>query len=493
MKIKNMCKAFAAAAFVLGFTACADQNYAEFDKGSDVLAIKADKSSIVLDEAAHAETAVSFDWSTGNNGGTGNKIYYTLDLREVGGSHTAQPVFETIQQQQYVYSVEALNTLLTEEWEIAAGEEVTIEATITASGEGFEAQTATTEITAVTYEPVSPTLYIVGSAAPNGWNADNAAEMKRTDNGVFSWEGNLNVGELKFLTTQGQWLPCYCRGAGDGDIVLRTSDDQPDEKWNITEQHYYKVVVNLLSLTVSITQQEGEMPRTENLYLIGNETGWSFWKMDRDLLDPFLFRIGVDFQQGGEFKFGTAEGAWENNFKATVDNAPYTDEHMEFVAGYDPDHKWFLQSSELGAYKICVDIRTGRERMMMKPFTPYETIYLVGDATPNGWDLGNATPMIPDSKFVQTWTGKLGTGELKFSCDKKDDWMGAWFLASHGDAAPTGSKERVLFVDKSNDDFKGQYRDLSVGDIDQKWRISEAGTYTITLDQLHETVTITKN
>lgn len=493
MTIKNIIRTFASVALAMSFTACADQDYTEFDKGSDVLAIKADKESIVLDEVNHAETAVSIDWSTGNNGGTGHKIYYTLDLREKGGSHTAQPVFETIQTQQYTYSVESLNSLLTNEWEITAGESVTIEATVTASGEGFEPQTATTEFTATAYEPVTSTLYIVGSAAPNGWNADNAAEMKRTDNGVFTWEGNLNQGEIKFLTTQGQWLPCYCRGGSDTEMTLRTSDDQPDEKWNITEQHYYKISVNLLNLTISIQQQEGELPRFENLYLIGNETGWGFWHMDRDILDPFLFRIGVDFQQGGEFKFGTADGSWENNFKATVDNADYTDQRMEFVGGFDPDHKWNLQSSQLGAYKICVDIRTGKERMMMTPFQPYETIYLVGDATANGWDLGNATPMERESAFVQTWTGRLTAGELKFSCDKRSDWMGAWFLASTGDAAPTGSTERMLFVDKSNDDFKAQYRDHNVGDIDQKWRISEAGTYTITLDQLHETVTISKN
>lgn len=244
---------------------------AKLDKGSDILAIQPDKSSIVLDEVNHTETAVSIDWSTGNNGGTGNKIYYTLDLREKGSSHTAQPVFETIQQQQYVYSVEARNSLLTDKWEIASCEQVTIEATLTAFGQGFESQVATTEFTATTYEPVASALYLVGSATPCGWNADNAVEMKRTDNGVFTWEGNLNEGELKFLTNQGQWLPTYNRGASDAEMYYRCSDDQPDDKWLITEAHYYKVSVNLLSLTISITQQKGEVPRFENLYLIGNE------------------------------------------------------------------------------------------------------------------------------------------------------------------------------------------------------------------------------
>ena len=59
--------------------------------------------------------------------------------------------------------------------------------------------------------------------------------------------------------------------------------------------------------------------------------------------------------------------------------------------------------------------------------------------------------------------------------------------------APTGDVERMLFIDKSSADFKGQYLDLNVGDLDQKWQIQSAGTYTITLNQLDETVSIVKN
>lgn len=471
---------------------CSDQDYTVLDKGSDILAIQADKSEVVLNEAAHSETAVTIDWSTGNNGKTGNKIYYTLDLKEVGGGNVSTPVFEEIQTQQWNASVEDLNNILVNDWDVLPGETVEIEATITASGEGFEAQQATTTFSVTPYKAVTSTLFLVGDATPNGWDAGNATQMKRVDNGVFTWEGNLKQGEMKFLMNKGEWLPCYCKGSNDGELTLRTSDDQDDNKWYINEGHYYKISVNLLTLTITMQQQQGEVPAFENLYLIGNETGWGFWKMQNDLLDPFLFRIGVNFEKGGEFKFGTADGAWENNYKATVDNASYTDQNMEFVSGYDPDHKWNLQSNELGAYKICVDIRTGRERMMMTPFTPYEKIGIVGDATPAGWNVENPTEMDKESAFVWTWTGKLNTGEMKFTCDRKGDWMGAWFLASEGDKTPTGDVERMLFIDKSDDAFKAQYRDFTVGDIDQKWRIKDAGTYKITLNQLDETVSIVK-
>ena len=221
----------------------------------------------------------------------------------------------------------------------------------------------------------------------------------------------------------------------------------------------------------------------------------SFDEMAQDPLDPFLFRYGREFTVGREFKFGTMSGSWENMYKATQPNAPYTDTSMEFVPGFDPDNKWFLNADETGrAYKICVDIRSGKERMMMREFTPYETVWLVGDAAPGGWSLDDAVAMTRDSSnpYVMTWSGTLNAGELKFTCDRQSDWMGAWFMPAVNGAEPTGTEEKMLFIDKSDDDFKAQYIDVNVNDIDQKWRIAEAGTYTITLNQLTETITIAK-
>ena len=98
----------------------------------------------------------------------------------------------------------------------------------------------------------------------------------------------------------------------------------------------------------------------------------------------------------------------------------------------------------------------------------------------------------PSDPYTLTWEGELGKGELKFTCDKKSDWNGAWFMAAEGGIAPSGQEERMLFIDKADAGFKAQYLDFSVGDIDQKWVIPSAGTYTITLNQLKETIIIAK-
>ncbi len=483
----------------ISLAACSDNDYTQLDKGSNVLTMTSEQSATVLDENNHASDAIILNWTTGHNYGTGNRISYKLELAKSGTNFVNAYVAVNEETQTYTWSAsqENLNDLLLDKFGGEPGVATTVDARVTAMVSGVEeTQTSQLSFTVTPYEPVTTTLYLIGDATPNGWSADNATVMTRSTNGLFEWEGTLTEGNFKFITTKGSFLPSYNK-ADDGSLVLRTSDDQPDNQWSITEAHDYKITANLLAGTVSIEKTDGVKPAFDELYFVGNPNSWGFDKMQQDVLDKFLFRIGYYFEhgKGGEFKFGTTPGSWENMYKATQSNAPYTDQKMALVKGFEPDNKWYLQDDECEkAYKICVDIRTGKERMMMTEFTPYPMIYLVGDATPNGWDLGNATAMTATSSpYVFTWTGQLNAGELKFSCDKQSDWNGAWFMSSKNGAEPTGEEENMLFIDKSNETFKSQYLTVNVGDIDYKWKITSSGTYTITLDQLHETITITKN
>ena len=487
----------AAALLALAATSCSDNDYAELDKGRTALELTASQSFEILEEINHGSEAIALNWTTGNNYGTGNRISYTLEIAPAGTDYitAAIPVSAATQVYSWTASVEQLNDLL-REWDCPAGEEVELAARLTATVAGSdEPQVSELTFKATPYEPVTRTLYLIGDATPNGWSADNATEMRRTDNGVFTWEGNLREGSLKFITTLGQFVPSYNRGT-DGRMIIRNTFDEPDEQWHISEAHAYRITANLLTGELTIAQTSGEMPRWDQLFFVGSSTGWSFVEMTRDALDPYLFRYGRHFtaDDQGEFKFGTAQG-WENMLKATQPNAPYTDTAMEFISGYDPDNKWFLNASECDrAYKICVDTRQGRERMLMSEFKPYEMIYLIGSACSAGWDLGNALAMTAtDSPYVFTWEGRLTSGELKFTCDKQSDWNGAWFMCAAGsNVAPTGSQERMLFLDKSSDACKAQYVDTAIGDIDQKWQIASDGNYVITLNQLEETITIAK-
>ena len=497
MKLKYYQLAIASA-LLLTASACGDNDYTQLDKGMTELEISASTSDIVLDESNHGIEAMALKWTTGNNYGSGNAISYTLELAETGTDFANPYVAVNNRSQVYSWnpSVEELNNVIRNHFGIEAGSGISLDAKVTASVAGYEEkQTSVATFTAVPYQPVTPTLYIIGDAAPNGWSADNASEMQRTDNGKFTWTGNLSEGDFKFIVNLGNFIPSY-NNNGSGGLVYRTNDDEPDEKFHIDEAHTYKVDVNLLALTVDITKVEGIAPAYDNIFFVGNETDWGFRRMSQDPLDPFLFRLGIFFEKGGEFKFGTSDGSWENMYKATSANAPYTQQSVEFIKGYDPDNKWFLTDSETNlAYKICLDIRSGAERMIMRQFTRYTEMYLVGDATPTGCDLGNATPMTQDATDpdIFTWSGHLNSGDLKFSADKQDDWNGAWFMATSEGEAPTGEVQKVIFINKSDNACQEEYKDISTGGVDLKWKVTEAGDYTIILNQLLEEVTIRKN
>lgn len=482
----------------LFLSACIDNDYMELNKGDNELALTVSNADIVLNEQAHAEQALELSWSTGTNYGTGNKIFYTLELAKSGSDFADSYVAVKNAVQEYAWkkSTEELNTILREHFGVKLNESISLEARLKAVVEGKEEQQISIVPFNVTaYEPLTTTLYLIGSATPNGWNVDNATEMTRKDNGVFTWTGKLVTGEFKFIMTSGSFLPSYNKGA-DGKLVLRSNDDDPDVPFTIENEHNYQVEVNLFTGIVTLTETETLAPAYDQLYFVGNASDWGFMPMQRDALDPYLFRYGKLFEigKGGEFKFGTSEGNWENMYKAKNANAAYTDTEVEFVKGFDPDNKWVLKDEECGkAYKICMDIRSGKERMLMREFTPYEMLYLVGDAAPSGWDIANATPMqATENAYVFIWQGTLNTGELKITCDKQSDWNGAWFMPDKADKQPTGESEAVLFLDKSDEVFKAQYPDVMVGGIDQKWKINTTATYKITLNQLEEVISIIK-
>ena len=477
-------------------TSCSDNDYSVLNKGYDELTLTSDQQATVLDERTHANEAILLSWTTGNNKGTGNRIYYQLELAPKGVNF--QNTYVAINNETQIYNWSAtqenLNSIILDKFEGTPGQSIELEARVSAFSEGIETQTSTVEFSVTPYQPVTETLFLIGDATPNGWNVDNATELTREDNGIFSWEGNLAEGDYKFITNKGEIIPSY-NNDGEGNIIYRSNIDDPDEKFHITESHYYKMTVNLLEGTLTCEKADGSRPTYDQIFFVGDPTGWSFEEMTKDPLDPYLFRYGRIFASAGEFKFGTANGSWENMYKAASNQQAYTNTSVNFVSGFDPDNKWYLSNDEAGkAYKICLDIRSGKERMLMTEFIPYEMIYLVGDATPSGWDINNATPMTATSDpMVFTWTGQLNAGEIKFSFDKKSDWNGAWLMCGLGnDVAPTGAEEHALFINKSDENLKGQYLNKNIGDVDQKWKINSSGTYTITINQLTETITIAK-
>lgn len=463
------------------FAGCADENLMELDKGDNPLEIAVSQEETTLDAATPDGEAFKLTWSSGSNHGTNAAISYTLQIDRQGNQFAGGLTLEMGREAyEKSYRHEELNNLLINTFGGVPDQSLSLEARVTATVTAEGVEPATSEpvsFTIIPHKPITATIYMIGDATPNGWNADEATELRKVPGKprTFTWNGSLKSGVFKFITTLGQFAPSYNKGVEEGTLYLRESFEDPyDEPFTVTEAGNYTITVNLATLT--ITMVKGEGPAYSELWFVGNPTGWSFQPMTVDPLDPYLFHYNADLSAGGEFKIGTAAGSWDAPFfRPTVNGTPQGEDLDVDIWAGDPDNKWNIDG---GIYKITLNTR--EMKIDIHPFTPYEMIWLVGDASPNGWDIGNATPMeTTDDVNIFTWSGNLKAGELKFTLDKQSDWNGAWFLAGEPDKAPSGTEEAMIFH------YPG-------AGPDYKWRINEAGNYTIRLDQLNETITIAK-
>lgn len=462
--------------------ACKKVDKMELDKGDIPLALSADKQALVLEEKNWSADAVNFSWTPGSNGGTNAAISYTFRI-DKAGNNFSQAITEELGKAASgkKYTVKELNDLLLDHWHISPGTEATLEAKviITVAGETAPSDSsAVLTLNVRSFQPVTTTLYLIGDATPNGWSADNATAMDASTDGPgkFTWRGMLNVGEFKFITTLTQFLPAYNKGADANHLVQRTADDQPDEKFRIEAQGLYDVVVNLLDLTISVT--EASTPPYDRLWIIGDAipTGWDIQnpaEMRVDSSNLFVFTYN-EILAAGEFKIPVATGNFSTDYwMPKVNNQALTETGVQLVPGGDPDYKWKIINP--GPYKIRLDMQAPSIRI--EPFTPYTQIWMVGDASPAGWNIDNPQPMTPTpgNPYEFTYTGPLSAGEFKFPL-ATGDWGADFFMPAVNGSGP-GSTQ-MKFVPSGSPDFK--------------WRITEPGNYKVTINQLYETISIVK-
>lgn len=108
----------------------------------------------------------------------------------------------------------------------------------------------------------------------------------------------------------------------------------------------------------------------------------------------------------------------------------------------------------------------------------YKNVYLVGDATPAGWNIDSAKAMTRSTgnSDIFTWTGPLKAGEIKFPTLR--NWNSDSFMS--------------LVAGQPITDSKAQLAPNARPDIHWKLTASEAGNYKITLDIRIPTVSFEK-
>ena len=471
---------------VMVMCGCKKENYAELNKGNTVLALSASVNTIVLQEKNRDNDALILNWTSGSNKGTNASIRYTLQLAKQG-TNFANPISLDMGLAVYSnkFSVRTLNDSLRNHFNATPGTVFMLETRIIAQTQvaGISADISPVAVISVTtYQPVTKTLYLIGDAAPNGWDNTNAVALTAiaTEPGGFTWTGQLNIGDFKFLTTLGQWIPTYNKSATAADsLFYRTDFGQADDKFHISANGIYTLKVNLLSMKIVINQPvQPTTPPYSRLWIVGDATpnGWNISapnEMRVDSGNMFVFNYN-ELLNAGEFKIPTATGNWGTDYYMPLANHPaLSATDVQLVRGGSPDNKW--QITTAGPYKIKLDLLN--MKINIQPFTPYKQLWLVGDATPVGWNINSPAPMTadPTNPYLFTWQGAMTAGEFKIPTTT-GNWGCDYFMpmVNHQPISSTLAK----FIPSGNPD--------------NKWQITVPGNYKITLDQLHETIQIQK-
>lgn len=235
---------------------------------------------------------------------------------------------------------------------------------------------------------------------------------------------------------------------------------------------------------------DGELPiKTSTLYMVGDATpnGWSIdapTPLEAVGEDPLVFTWEGPLNQG-EMKLCLTTGSWDAAFiRPLAGGTKITREGLEnetfaMHAG-DPDDKWVI--ADAGIYSLMFDLRNWKmsakfvREQDAPEITPIEAemVYLVGDATPNGWDIDNPNTTEKKSQYIFVYEGPLGTGELK-ACTTTGSWDAPFIR-------PTSNGVKINSNGVENESF------VYSTSPDNKWVVEESGIYRITFDLEHWTI-----
>ena len=424
--------------------------------------------------------ALELAWTAGTNHGTGSGISYTVEMDRAGNNFAKGLKWEIgrTADRTLVFGHKQLadtlaltfpeipeDSFVCFDWRVRAKVLMTKEEQVSKVVKVLIAWNAS----------MRTALYIIGDAAPNGWNLGQATPMiiDMTDFSVFTWTGNMNKGEFKLLTTNEDWLPCYVSDENDPTKMhfREKEGDYPDFKWAIPYAGNYTIVANTQTLSIAITANSEPEKKDPHLYLIGDATpgGWDLSQatdMTMDLNDSAHFTWNGTLKKG-EFKLLTTNEGWLPCY-VSDENDPTKMHFREKEEDY-PDIKWIIPYE--GSYTIDVNIKE-LKMTIVPPEKEKPHLYLIGDATPGGWDLSQATDMTMDLNDSAhfSWKGTMNKGEFKL-LTTKEDWL-------------------PCYVRDENDPTKMHFREKEEDYPDFKWEIASAGEYTIDVNTKLLTINI---
>lgn len=231
----------------------------------------------------------------------------------------------------------------------------------------------TSMLTVETHAGGYSALYLVGDAAPAGWDIASPTPMTVLENNpnVFTWSGALKAGEMKISTFTGDWCDGDWLNAVVPDqsitetsLITTNCDVGPDNKWLVldTEAGNYVITVDVLNEKIFFEASSGGI--YNGLFLVGDAApaGWSIQDATPMIMDeenPNLFTWSGTLT-AGELKFSAFQSAdWCGGdwLLATVADQVLTATDYKVYSGCAPgeeDFKWKVTTES--EYSIVIDL-----------------------------------------------------------------------------------------------------------------------------------------
>lgn len=442
----------------------------------DPVSLSVSDTDLVLSQKTSGNTALSFSWTRGNNGGTGSSISYTLEIDQAGNNFASALSFDMgkgVFEQSF--TGEELNDHIVNTWGFDPGSPVSLEARVIAQISDASVDDDISDVISfvvTSYEPVSQTLYFMGNAAPNGWDASKATPMLAdpSDPTTFTFQGDLYAGQLKFITLLGTFFPSYGMGEDENSLVYYPDNSLPVVNFVIAEAGKYNITMNLVDLSISIELVTG--PGYEVLYLFGtaNPFGGDIGSALEMYPDPEnLFKFSFDgLLTPGEFSIAVNqdEDLGQDMFMRDPEDSSKVYMH---TGGDSDESNWVVEEENMHS----IELNLSNYTISIEPLR----MYIIGSATPVGWMISDAIPLEqdPDDWFIWRYEGPLTEGEFKFPVNRQFDWAQDMYM-------------------KDPDDPSRMYRHNGGDEDDEKWvfTAADAGNYLLTLNVKDLTIDIQK-
>jgi hypothetical protein len=351
---------------------------------------------------------------------------------------------------------------------IAVGTTGTVEYRVKATtATGSVAYSNVVTVAVTTFSPVPANLYIVGDATPGGWNNPvpvPSQQFTKLDSYKFSIRIGLTGGKsYLFLPVNGDWSHKY-GGVGANNTNNPNGDSFKPEGGDMlapASTGVYDIVVDFQTSKWTVTP----VSVPTNLYIVGDATagGWNnpvpTPSQQFTQLDTYTFAIVVNLTAGKSYLFLPVNGDWSHKFGGATDGSSTA---TLLADGGVPGSNTPAPGAD-GQYLIVVNFATNTYSVV-----PYsDNLYMVGDATPGGWN--NPVPL-PSQQFTKT---SLGVFELTLPLTANKSFL---FLPVNGD---WGHKVGGLGSSNNSNNVSGDFLRAEGSDLKAP---ATDGTYKITVN-----------